>query len=164
MKLKIGDIIEFKKYQDMTEDEKSFIPEESFPQYGKIAVIRNDDLFFIEDYGYVFNPKSVARVISKGNRFNRGDEVLIKATVLKSFDGYLQIDSSIDDSDVVKVLKRITPNCYIVQEKYYGLYIGVSGDLVSNKSRAQIYTSPEDANIDASDMYLSRWDVLPYGN
>ncbi len=164
MKLKVGDILKFKNYEDMTDEEQSGVPKESFPKYGKITEIINDGFFYIEACGYLFNQKSVVRVLGEGKRFNPGDEVLVKATVKKAFDGYLQIESSIDDSDVVKVLKRITPNCYIVQEKYYGLYIGVSGDLVSDKDRAHIYTSREDADNDASDTYLSRWDVIPYGN
>lgn len=164
MKLKVGDIVEFKKYEDMADYEREFIPEESFPKYGKITEIINDDCFHIEEYGYLFNSKSVVRVLGEGKRFNPGDEVLVKATVKKAFNGYLQIDSSIDDSDVVKVLKRIKPDCFIVQEKYYGLYIGDSGDLVSDKDRAHIYTSRGDADNDAADMYLSRWDVIPYGD
>jgi len=164
MELKIGDIVEFKKYEDMTKDEKTFLFEELFPKCGKVKKIKKNGYFFIEDCGFVFNPKSVARVISNANRFNQGDEVLVKTTVKKAFNGYLQIDSSIDDRDVVKVLKRITPDCFIVQEKYYGLYIGASGDLVSDKDRAQIYTSRDDADADAADIDLSRWDVIPYGD
>lgn len=163
MKLKVGDVVEFKKYEDMTGGESMGISDKVFPRYGKITEVVSDDFFYIEGYGYLLNPKSVTRVINNANRFNQGDEILVKATVKKVFNDYLQIESSIDDSDVVKVLKRITPNCFIVQEKYYGLYIGASGDLVSDKDRAQIYTSQEDANTDAADMYLSRWDVIPYG-
>lgn len=164
MKLKVGDILKFKNYEDMTDEERSGVPEESFPKYGKITEIINDGFFYIEEYGYLFNQKSVVRVLGEGKRFNPGDEVLVKATVKKAFNGSLQINSSIDDSDVVKILKRIKPDCFIVQEKYYGLYIGDSGDLVSDKDRAHIYTSREDADNDASDTYLSRWDVIPYGN
>jgi len=164
MKLKVGDVVEFKNYEDMTGGESMGISEESFPKYGKIEEIENDGFFFIEDYGYLFNYQTVARVISDANRFNQGDEVLVKATVKKAFDGYLQIDSSIDDSDVVKVLKRIEPDCFVVQEKYYGLYIGAYGDLVSDKDRAQIYTSREDADADAGNMNFSEWYVIPYGN
>lgn len=164
MKLKVGDVVEFKNYEDMTKDEKAFIPEKSFPKFGKIEEIINDGLFFIEDCGYRFNQESVARIISNANRFNQGDEVLVKTTVKKAFNGYLQIDSLIDDSDVVKILKRVKPDCFVVQEKYYGLYIGAYGSLVSDKDTAQVYTSREDADADAADMDFSRWDVIPYGD
>lgn len=164
VKLKVGDILKFKNYEDMTDEERSGVPDKSFPKYGKITEIINDGFFYIEDYGYLFNQKSVVRVLGEGKRFNSGDEVLIKATVKKAFNGSLQINSSVDDSDVVKVLTRIKPDCFIVQEEYYGLYIGDSGDLVSDKDRAHIYTSREDADKDASDTYLERWDVIPYGD
>lgn len=164
MKLKVGDIVKFKNCEDMTAEEQSGVPEETFPKYGKIAEIINDNFFYIEDYGYLFNQKSVVRVLGEGKRFNPGDEVLVKATVRKAFDGYLQIDEIIDGANVIKVLKHAKPDCFIVQEKYYGLYIGDSGDLVSDKDRAHIYTSREDADNDASATYLSRWDVIPYGN
>lgn len=121
MKLKVGDVVEFKKYEDMTKDEKTFIPEEAFPKHGKISEIINDNFFFIEDYGYTFNQKSVARVISDAK-------------------------------------------CFIVQEYKYALYIGESGDLVSDKDRAKIYASRVDANADASYMCLSRWYVIKYDN
>jgi len=164
MKLKVGDVVEFKKYEDMPGGKAMGISEESFPKYGKIEEIENDGFFFIEDYGYLFNRQTVARVISSSNNFNSGDEVLVKATVKKVFGDSLQINPWIDDSDVVKVLKRITPDCFIAQEKYYGLYIGTYGNLVSDKDTAQIYTSRDDADDDAGNMNLSRWDVIPYGN
>lgn len=164
MKLEIGDVIEFKKYEDMTKDETAYIAGNFFPKSGKIAEIKNSGFFTIENCGFVFNPKSVKRVISNANRFNPGDEVLAKVTVKKAFRNYLQINSSIEITDVVKILKRKGPERFIIQEKHYGFYIGVSGDLVSDKDRAQIYTSREDANDDAADMYLSKWEVIPYGN
>lgn len=164
MKLKVGDILKFKNYEDMDDYERGFIPNKSFPKYGKITEIINDDFFYIEGYGYLFNQKSVVRVLGEGKRFNPGDEVLVKATVKKVFNDYLQIDEMIAGTNVIKVLKHVGPDCFIVQEKYYGLYIGDSGDLVSDKDRAHIYTSREDADKDASDTYLSRWDVIPYGD
>jgi len=122
MKLKFGDIIEFKKYEDMTEAETSFIINGLFPRYGKVREIRNDGYFYIEYCGYVFNPESVARII-------------------KSAD----IDC-----------------CFIVQENFYGLYIGGSGDLVSDKDRAKIYESSDKASDEALAMRLSSWDIIPY--
>ena len=163
MKLKVGYVVEFKKYEDMNGGEAMGISEELFPKYGKIKEVVSDDFFYIESYGYVFNLKSVTRIINNANRFNQGDEILVKATVKKAFNDSLEINSLIDDSDVVKILKLIKPDCFIVQEKYYGLYIGVSGDLVSDKERAKVYESREDADTDAADMDLSRCDVIPYG-
>lgn len=122
MELKVGDVIEFKKYENMTEFETVFIIKESFPRYGKIKGIQDSGYFYIEDCGYVFNSESVAKII-------------------KSAD--------VDD-------------CFIVQENFYGLYIGGSGDLVSDKDRAKIYESRDKASDEAWAMCLSSWDVIPY--
>ena len=86
MKLEIGDFVEFKKYEDMNDDEIFYIDRDFFPKSGKITEIDNDGFFTIEDYGYVFNPKSVARVISDVDEVDisglkPGDEVLIKVTI-----------------------------------------------------------------------------------
>ena len=164
MKLRVGEVVEFKKYDDMTGGEVMGISKDLFPKYGKITEVVSDDFFYIEDYGYLLNPKSVTRIVSDANRFNQGDEILVKATVKKDFGTFLQIEHSVDKSDVVKVLKRVKPDCFVVQEHNYGLYIGDSGDLVSDKDRAHIYTSREDADADAADMSLSEWYVIPYGN
>ena len=51
---------------------------------------------------------------------------------------------------------------FIIQENYYGMYIGSVGELVSDKSKAKIYTSGNIANSDATDMHLNAWDVIPY--
>ena len=164
MKLNVGDTIEFKKYEDMTGGEAMGISKEIFPKYGKIKEVVSDDFFYIECYGYLFNPKSVTRIINNANIFNQGDEILVKATVKKDFNTFSQIEPSVDKSDVVKILKRIKPDYFVVQEKYYGLYIGAYGSLVSDKDTAQIYTSREDANADARNMSLSEWYVISYGN
>ena len=158
MKLEIGDVVEFKKYEDMTEDETSCIAGKYFPKYGKITEIRNYDFFIIEGYGYIFNPESVARLID----LKPGDEVLAKATVKKVFNTFLQIDPSIDKTDVVNILKHEEPECFIVKEDRYDLYIGATRDLVSSKDRAKIYESRDDANVDAADTQLNAWEVIPY--
>jgi len=164
MELKIGDLVKFKKYEDMTEDEISHIDRNFFPKSGKITEIKNDGFFTIEDYGYVFNPKSVARVISDVdiNSLKPGDEVLVKATVKKAFNTFLQIEPSVDNSDVVKVLKRKEPEHFIVKEDHYGMYIGFTRELVSDKSKAKLHTSLDAANEAATDMQLDDWDVIPY--
>ena len=164
MKLKVGDVVEFKKYEDMNGGEVMGISKEDFPKYGKITEVVSDDFFYIEGGGYLFNPKSVTRIVRDENRFNRGDEVLVKTIVKKDFGTFLQIEHSVDKSDVVKILKRVKPDCFVVQEKYYGLYIGAYGSLVSDKDTAQVYTSRDDADADAADMSLSEWYVIPYGN
>ena len=96
------------------------------------------------------------------DNLNEGDEVLAKVTVKKVFDGFIQIKSSVDKADVVKILKHEEPECFIVKEDRYDLYIGASRDLVSDKDRAKIYASREDANEAAADMLLTAWDVIPY--
>ena len=122
MYLKIGDVVEFKKYEDMFEDEIACIDEKYFPKYGKVTEIKSDRIFCIEDCGYLLNPKSVARVIERVEE----------------------------------------PDCFIVKEDRYDLYIGGSGDLVSDKDRAKIYESRDAANYEAADMNFSDWDVIPY--
>ena len=162
MKLKVGDVVEFKKYEDMTVSETMLISEELFHKYGKITEVVSDDFFYIEGYGYLFNPKSVARVINNDNRFNQGDEILVKATVKKDFGTFLQIEPSVDNSDIVKVLKRKEPEHFIVREYCYNMYISAARELVSDKSKAKIYTSRYTANEDAADMHLNLYDVIPY--
>ena len=122
MELKVGDVVEFKKYEDMTEDEVSCIPGKHFPKYGKVEEIKSYGYFSIEDCVFRFNHESVARIIES---------------------------AEVDD-------------CFIVKEDRYDLYIGGSGDLVSDKDRAKIYESRDDANIDAADMQLNAWEVIPY--
>ena len=162
MKLKVGDVVEFKKYEDMNGGEAMGISEESFPKYGKITKIGNDGFFFIEGYEYLFNPKSVTRIINNENRFNQGDEILVKTTVKEVFNTFLQIEPSIDKSDVVKILKRKEPEYFIVQENHYGMYVGFERELVSDKSKAKLHSSLDAANEAATDMQLDDWDVIPY--
>ena len=166
MKLKVGDVVEFKKYDEMTVVETMWISEESFPKYGKITEIGNDGFFFIEDYGYVFNPESVARVISdvddvEINSLKPGDEVLIKVTIGEVRKNHIWV-SWVDKSDVVEILKRKEPEYFIVQENHYGLYIGFAREFVSDKSKAKLHTSLDAANEAATDMQLDDWDVIPY--
>jgi hypothetical protein len=161
MKLKRGDVVEFKKYEDINDDFKTHIGKNFFPKSGKIMEIKNDGFFTIEYSGYLFNPESVARVISDVN-FNPGDEILVKATIKEIFEGQLQINPSVDRTDVVKILKRKTPEHFIVKENYYGMYIGVAGELVSDKDTAKVYTSRDLANKDAANMHLNAWDVISY--
>lgn len=166
MKLKVGDIVEFKKYEDMTDDEVMCISEEFFPKTGKITGIENSGFFIIERSSYMFNPKSVARVVSDVDDYDlgvirKGDEVLVKATVEEVFNGFLQINSSIDKTDVTQILKRKKPENFIVKEDYYGMYIGVAGELVGSKDTAQVFTSHDDANKEAENMHLNAWKVLP---
>lgn len=123
MKLEIGDIVEFKKYENMTDDENMWINRDDFPLSGKVKEINVsgcDRYFRITGSKYIFSKESVARIIS-----------------------------DVDD-------------CFIVQENFYGLYIGGSGDLVSDEDRAKIYASRDTASDEASTMCLSSWDVIPY--
>lgn len=168
MELKVGDIVEFKKYEDMTKDEKTFLLEEFFPKYGKVKKIKEYGYFFVEHCGFVFNPKSVKRVISNAddadiNSLNPGDEVLVKATVKKVFNGFIQIEPSVDKTDVVDILKRKEPEHFIVKEDHYGMYIGPMRELVREKVQAKIYTSRDTAVKDAAEV-LTSWEVIPYGD
>lgn len=165
MKFNIGDIVEFKKYEDMNDDEIFYIDRDFFPKSGKITEIKNDGFFTIEDYGYVFNPKSVVRVISDVDISNLkpGDEVLVKVTVKKVFDGFIQINSSVGRTDVIEILKHKEPEHFIVQEDHYGMYISSAQELVIDKSKAKIYTSRDTAVKGAAKMLpYDTWDVIPY--
>lgn len=165
MKLKVGDIVEFKKYEDMTDDEHMMIDMNSFPSSGTVRkVFNNFDFFCIEGKSYAFNVKSVARVISNVdvNKLNTEDKILAKVTVKGIFADGIRISSQIKTSDVVKVLKHKEPECFIIKESHYGMYIGTARELVSDKSKAKIYTSENVCNSDAEDMHLDAWEVLPY--
>lgn len=168
MKLKVGDVVEFKKYEDMTDDERMMIDKDSFPSSGTVRkVFNNFDFFCIEGKLYAFNVKSIARVISDVdnidiNSLKPGDEVLAKVTVKKVINCFMQVNSSIDITDIVKILKRKGPERFIVKEDYYSMYIGVAQELVPDKDIAKIYTSRNTANEDAADMHLNVWEVLPY--
>ena len=162
MELKIGDVVEFKKYEDLSVNDAAFVPEDKLPKYGKVSSVVEgvvDNLYFsIEGSKYAFSANSVARVVDI-NDLNAGDEVLVKATVEEVSNGIAQVNLS----DVVDILKRKEPEHFIVQEDYYGMYIGVAQELVPDKSVAKIYTSRKTANEDAADMHLNAWDVIKYG-
>jgi len=171
MELKIGDVVEFKKYDDMTGGETVGIDKEFFPLYGKVKAINAngcDRFFNIEEKGYTFCTGSVARVISGVddvdiNSLKPGDEVLIKATIGEVRKNHIGV-SWVDKSDVVEILKRKEPERFIVQEDYYGMYIGTARELVIDKSKAKLYASLYGANEAAVDMQLDDWDVIPYDN
>ena len=165
MELKVGDIVEFKKYEDMNDDERMMISKDFFPSYGKIEKINvnsRDEFFNIVGNNCTFSKKSIARLIGNVDvdSLNQGDEILVKTTVKEVFNTFLQIEPLIDKSDVVKVLKRKEPEHFIVQEYCYNMYIGGTRKLVSDKGKAKIYTSRKTANEDAADMHLNAWDVI----
>ena len=171
MDLNVGDIVEFKNYEDMSWNETLAIPKNKFPKSGKVTKIVDSNggvvYFYIKGNPCCFSNKSVARVISDVddvdiNSLKPGDEVLVKANLNEIFEDNIYVTSKINKKNVVKILKRKEPEYFIVQENYYGMYIGGAGKLVSDKSKAKIYTSGNIANSDATDMHLNAWDVIPY--
>jgi len=167
MKLEVGEVVEFKKYEDMNVDEIALISKEKFPKYGKVEEVYHNRTFSIEESPYFYSAGSVARVISDVddvdiNNLNVGDEVLAKVTVKGIFADGIRISSQIKTSDVVKILKRKEPENFIAKEDYYGMYIGTAQKLVGDKSKAKIYTSRNTANDEAADMHLNAWEVIPY--
>jgi len=171
MKLNIGDIVEFKKYEDMNDGERLMIGKDFFPSSGKVKEINMngiDEFFNIVGSNYTFSKKSIERVINDVddvdvNSLKVGDEVLAKVTVKGIFADGIRISSQIKTSDVVKVLKHKELERFIVQEDYYGMYIGSERELVSDKSKAKLHASLDAANEAATDMQLDDWDVIKYG-
>jgi len=170
MKLKVGDIVEFKNYADMSLDDTGLIMEDGFPESGKVTEVKELDggvtFFNNEESPYDFNSGSVARVISDVDYYDlgvirKGDEVLVKATIKEVFNGFVQINSSVDKTDVTKILKRKKTEHFIVQDDNYGMYIIGKDTLSYDKSRAKVYNSRNEANDEAVDMHLNAWDVIP---
>jgi len=162
MKLKVGDIVEFKKYEDMTDEEQSGISKESFPVFGKVSEIYNTmKRFYIEGEPYIFSYGSIDYVIGDRNtdEINDGDEVLIKATVNNVLGDSVWLKTVIFKEDVVKVLKRKEER-FIVKEDCYGMYVNGSGVLITDKRHAKIYNSRNEANEEAADMHLNAWEVI----
>ena len=171
MKLNVGEVVEFKKYEDMNGGETMGISEEYFPKYGKVKAINVngcDRFFNIEEEGYTFCTGSVARVISDVDDIDidslkPGDEVLMKVTVGEIRENYIWV-SWVDKSDVVKVLKRKEPERFIVKEDYYDMYVNGSGVLIADERHAKVFNSRNEANEAAADMHLNAWEVIPYGD
>ena len=165
MKLKVGDLVAFKKYEDMNEWVRLGISKDSFPEFGRVSGIYDKaQRFFIEDEPYMFSEESVDYIIVKGatDDISVGDEVLVKATIVEAKGTYI-LPSWVSKDNVVKVLKRKKEQ-FIVQEDHYGMYVNESGDLTPQKQSAKIYKSRNDANDEATDMHLNAWEVIPYDN
>jgi len=169
MKLEIGDVVEFKKYEDMSVDDTALIMEDRFPESGKVTKVDELDneltLFNIEGSPYVFNSGSVARIISDVDdvdvdSLKKGDEVLVKATIKDTFNGFVELIPLVKKTDATKILKRKEPEHFIVKEDYYGMYVNGSGVLITDKRHAKIYNSRNEANDEAADMHLKAWDVI----
>lgn len=169
MELKVGDVVVFKNYEDLSLEENLSVPKDKFPKFGKVESIAepiNDVTYFtIEGSTCIFKTASVARVIIDADDVhysNSSDEELINTIVKVVFDRFAQIESSIDKTDAAKILERQVPEHFIVKENYYHMYIGQSRELVSDKSKAKIFTLRGAAKAWATDMHLSAWEVLPY--
>lgn len=170
MKLRVGDIVEFKKYEDMSIYDTALLTEECFPESGKVTDVRSLDkcveYFCIEGSPYNFNSGSVARVISDVdgvdiNSLKLGDEVLIKATINEIRGDSIWV-SWCKKTDITKILKRKVPERFIVQDDKYGMYIIGEDTLSYDKSKAKIYNSRIEANNEAADMHLNGWETITY--
>ena len=165
MKLKVGDLVAFKNYEDMTERERSGISKDAFPEFGTVTNIYNStDRFVIKESPYNLRQGSVDYIIVKGStgKINVGDEVLMKAKIRKINGNHISFSwVNNNKCDVVKVLKRKEEH-FIVQEDHYGMYVNGSEVLVVNKDDAKIYNSRNEANEVAADMHLNAWEVIPY--
>jgi len=66
MDLRIGDLIAFKKYEDMDNELKSIISKESFPKFGKVSIVYDSiNCFEIEEGQYVFDQELIDYIIKK---------------------------------------------------------------------------------------------------
>lgn len=161
MKLKVGDLVAFKKYENMTDEEQVGISRGKFPEFGEVEKVFNfTENIKIKGSSYIFPKKSIDYVIVKAatDDIHVGDEVLVKATVGEVKENYIWT-SWISKDDVVKVLKRKEER-FIVQEDHYGMYVTDSKTLSLDKSKAKIYDSRNDANDEAADMHLNAWEVI----
>ena len=170
MELKIGDIVEFKKYGDLDFDEKSLISKNELPESGKVKKVimigRNHIDFYIEGNLCCFSNKYVERVISDVDDFKNGEQIWVKAIVNVCYNDTVfinPIERFFNKDDVLKIVKRKEPEYFIVKEDYYGMCIGTELELVSDKSKAKVYTSRDTAVKDAAEMFpYDKWEVIPY--
>lgn len=169
MKLKVGDLVVFKKYDDMTENERFDIRRCVFPEFGKVSEVYKvlDDInrFEIKGEPYTFSTGSIDYVISGSDAddIHDGDEVLVKATVNSTHEKLVWLEPLAFKNDVVKVLKHKEEH-FIVQENHYGMYVNGPEVLVVNKDDAKIYNSRDEANDEAAGLHLNAWNVIPYGD
>ncbi|MBF7103431.1 hypothetical protein [Pediococcus pentosaceus] len=123
MKLKVGDVVEFKKYEDLSFDEMALFSKDEFPQSGKVkkVIVGNKEkviYFFIEGNQYSFGAKSVSRVISDVgdvdiNSLNPGEEVWVKATVNVCYDDVVflnPIERFINKDNVLRIAENQQKN------------------------------------------------------
>lgn len=163
MNLKVGDLVAFKKYENMTDEEQVGISRENFPEFGEVEKIFNfTENIKIKGSSYIFPEKSIDYVIVKAatDDIHVGDEVLVKAKVLEVKGDNILVPW-ISKSDVVEVLNHKEEH-FIVQEDYYGMYVNGSEVLVVNKDDAKIFDSRNEANEVAAAMHLNAWEVIPY--
>ncbi len=68
MKLKVGEVVEFKNYEGLDLDENLSIPKDKFPEFGKVTKVSDPDeevtFFMIEGNTCIFSEKSVSKVVS----------------------------------------------------------------------------------------------------
>lgn len=66
MKLKVGDVVEFKKYEDVDDEEKSVISKIDFPEMGKVSGVYDTlDCFGIEGKPCIFKRGAIDYIIMK---------------------------------------------------------------------------------------------------
>ncbi|WP_300559035.1 hypothetical protein [Companilactobacillus sp.] len=165
MELNIGDVVEFKHYEDIDEHDRWSLDEWDFPKTTTVSgthtnSFRIKETFFDYSYGAVktVHPKKNDANISD---LHEGDEVLIKATVKKNVLGNYVVAEELNKEKLIKINVH---HKFIVQDDYYGMYISGRYSLSSAKSEAKIYSSRNEANEAAADMHLNAWDVIPYDN
>ena len=77
MKLKVGDVVEFKKYEDLSLEENLSVSKDKFPEFGKIKTVSEPvegvEYFLIEGNTCIFKTSSVSRVVSAEMHLNAWD-------------------------------------------------------------------------------------------
>lgn len=164
MELNIGDVVEFKHYEDIDEHDRWSLDEWDFPKIATVSEFYSD-FFKIKETAFNYSYGTVKTVHPKKTETNipdvyAGDEVLVKAHVINVKGKNLMV-SWFEKEDVVKVLKH-KPEKFIIQDDHYGMYVSSPSTLTTDKKRAHIFNSREEANDDAAGLHLNTWDVIPY--
>lgn len=68
MNLKVGDLVAFKKYEDMTDEERAGISMNDFPEFGEVEkILRFTENIKIKGSSYIFPKQSIDHIMGNGD-------------------------------------------------------------------------------------------------